>query len=156
MKRNINLQELSRDHHHGLLLGWKIRQGLKLLVDPGTIADYIIYFSKEALFPHFKEEEIHILRFLADDDHYKLRTLKEHQEIADMVEELSSTAELTELLLKIGNTLDDHIRFEEREFFSYLESLLNPEELEEIGAAVSVTHKPFVERYSPEFWKKSN
>jgi hypothetical protein len=28
LKRHAALQPLSREHHHGLLLGWKIRTGL--------------------------------------------------------------------------------------------------------------------------------
>jgi hypothetical protein len=66
MKRNTNLQALSRDHHLGLLLAWKIRQGLKFLADLQIIADYIAYFSATALFPHFEEEEKQILTCLEE------------------------------------------------------------------------------------------
>ena len=34
LKRHAGLVELSRDHHHGLLLSWKIRQGLKKEIEP--------------------------------------------------------------------------------------------------------------------------
>jgi len=79
MKRNKGLQGLSRDHHDGLLLGWKIRQGLKLLADPQIIADYIAYFFANALLLHFKEEEKQILTYLSDSDLLKQRALEEHE-----------------------------------------------------------------------------
>lgn len=63
MKRNINLIELSRDHHQGLLLGWKIKQGFKKDVSIAEITDYVIHFASEALFPHFEEEESQIMNF---------------------------------------------------------------------------------------------
>jgi len=37
IKRNEALKPLSRDHHHGLLLCWKIRQGIKLNIEPERI-----------------------------------------------------------------------------------------------------------------------
>lgn len=152
MKRNINLQELSRDHHHGLLLGWKIRQGLKYMTKPEVIAEYVAYFFKEALVPHFKEEETHVLRYLSDEDPYKQRTLKEHKDISALISQLSLRPVDDAALLNLGEQMDSHIRFEERELFPYLQEALDDESLEKIGAAIASDHKPFVEDFPLEFW----
>lgn len=153
MKRDENLQALSRDHHHGLLLGWKIRQGLKYLVGPDVIADYIKYFFEKALLPHFKEEEIIILSYLPDDNELKLRTQEEHKIIDKKVKALGGNI-LPEAaaLLEIASLLDSHIRFEERELFPYLEKQLSSDQLNEIGASIDSNHIPFVEDFTPDFW----
>jgi hypothetical protein len=153
MKRNINLLELSRDHHYGLLLGWKIRQGIKYDISPEVIAEYIAYFSVAALFPHFREEETQILPYLPDDDNFKIQTLKEHEEIARLIGSLSTLPVQADVILNIAKLVDDHIRFEERELFPYLENELDPDQLEKIGAAICESHQPFVEDYPLEFWK---
>ncbi|MFI5136987.1 MAG: hemerythrin domain-containing protein [Sphingobacteriales bacterium] len=155
MKRNTNLQALSRDHHHGLLLAWKIRQGLKFLADLQIIADYIAYFSATALFPHFEEEESQILTYLAEDDSLKQRTLTDHGNISRLIGQLASAKEIEPaILLKIADNIDAHIRFEERELFPYLEELLNADQLSEIGTSIDSNHQPFTENFSNEFWKK--
>ena len=153
MKRNINLQPLSRDHHHGLLLGWKIRQGLKRMARPELISEYVQYFSDKALMPHFREEEEFVLCFLADDDPYKERTLNEHSEIRTAISNLSETdGQIAALLLELAETLDSHIRFEERELFPYMERKLSAEQLQELGTLISGDHQPFVEDFHSEFW----
>jgi len=155
MKRNTNLQTLSRDHHHGLLLAWKIRQGLKFSADLQIIADYIAYFSATALFPHFEEEEKQILTYLADDDSLKHRTLKDHENISGLIHQLASAKEIEPaLLLKIAECVEQHIRFEERELFPYLEKLLNASQFSAIGIAIDLNHQPFEENFQNEFWRK--
>ena len=154
MKRDKNLVELSRDHHHGLLLGWKVRQGLKLKASEKLIAEYVQYFTKAALVPHFKEEEEVLLKFLPDQDVFKQRTLQEHAEVLKLVQLLDSPANINSAsLLNIGDLLDRHIRFEERELFPYMEQKLSAEELKEVGAALEEIHQPFTENFSNEFWK---
>jgi hemerythrin superfamily protein len=152
MKRDKNLQSLSRDHHHGLLLGWKIKQGLKYSVSPELIAEYIHYFSKAALFPHFEEEEKQILVFLKDDNEYKVRTLNDHRTIAKLIDSLEANPPEPAAFLKIAEILDDHIRFEERELFPYLQDELTSEQLDEIGVAIDRIHQPFVDTFHSEFW----
>jgi hemerythrin-like domain-containing protein len=155
MKRNTNLQALSRVHHHELLLAWKIRQGLKFLADLQIIADYIAYFSATALFPHFEEEEKQILTYLAEGDPLKQRTLKDHGNISRLIHQLASVKEIEPaMLLKIAESIDQHIRFEELELFPYVEELLNADQLSEIGIAIDSNHRPFKESFSNEFWKK--
>lgn len=152
MKRDKNLQALSRDHHHGLLLGWKIRQGLKHNVNAGLIAEYILYFSEAALFPHFAEEEQQILIFLNDDNDLKLKTLDDHREIAAMIKSINIDSDDSENFLKIASRLDDHIRFEERELFPYLQEVLSADQLNLIGAAIDDLHQPFIDNFHTEFW----
>jgi len=153
MKRNQNLVELSRDHHQGLLLGWKIKQGFKYQVPLDEIKKYIIYFANEALFPHFEEEEKQVLIYLEATNTYYQRTLAEHREIRELIAEIQANESLTEaLFLNLADKIHDHIRFEERELFPYLETTLSDVQLDEIGKLISSVHQPYVENYPHDFW----
>lgn len=155
MKRNKNLVELSKDHHHGLLLGWKIKQGLKKNVAIQEMIDYIQHYAQEALFPHFDEEENQLLPFISSEDPYRLRTIDEHRNLRQMFESLANVGNHNEeSLLGFAAALDAHIRFEERELFPYMENLLNDDELDEIGRLIADLHHPYVENYPNEFWTR--
>ncbi|MGV3706289.1 MAG: hemerythrin domain-containing protein [Arcticibacter sp.] len=155
MKRNKNLVELSKDHHHGLLLGWKIKQGLKSGVPLSELTSYVKYFASAALFPHFDEEENQLLPFLDAQDSYRIRTIQEHLQLKQMIGELSGSEPTDEaLLLAFTGALDAHIRFEERELFPYMEKLLDDEQLEEAGKLLAEQHQPYVESYPNEFWSR--
>ena len=153
MKRNQNLIELSRDHHQGLLLGWKIKQGFKYQVPLEEIRKYIIYFAKEALFPHFEEEEKQVLIYLEATNKFYQRTLSEHQRIRELITEIKANESSTAaLFLNLADKIHDHIRFEERELFPYLETTLSDEQLDEIGKLISNVHQPYIENYPHDFW----
>ena len=46
IKRHQAIVSFSKDHHFGLLLVWKIRQGLKKSIDPVRISNYVLFFFK--------------------------------------------------------------------------------------------------------------
>ena len=152
MKRNKNLIELSRDHHHGLLLGWKIREGFKRNVAVNDVLQYITHFAAEALFPHFEEEENQVLVFLSEENELRKQVLKEHQEIREMIE-ICGVSNNADKLLQLASKLDAHIRFEERELFPYMEKVLSDQELDELGDRISAVHQPYTEMYPNEFWR---
>jgi len=153
MKRNKNLVELSKDHHHGLLLGWKIKQGFKFGVNLKEIVNYINHFAAGALYPHFDEEENQLLPFIDAEDPYRKRTIEEHLQLKKLIASLSDSSS-EETLLNLAALLDAHIRFEERELFPYMETLLSDEELDQIGKLIADLHHPYIENYPNEFWTR--
>lgn len=44
IKRHQAIVSFSKDHHFGLLLIWKIRQGLNKAVNPERISNYVTFF----------------------------------------------------------------------------------------------------------------
>ena len=46
IKRSEFLKPISREHHHGLLLCWKIRAGLKKGIEPERIKLYQLVLEK--------------------------------------------------------------------------------------------------------------
>jgi len=154
IKRNENIQVLSREHHFGLLFCWKIRAALKRGVEPERIAKYVSFFWDNHLEQHFQEEEEHLFLKVKDDE--CLKALSQHEEIRSLIENINEpTDQLNpELLTRLADRVNEHIRFEERELFSHLENILSPAELIHIGAALEHTHAiPFQDNYPDEFWK---
>ncbi len=66
IKRHPSLQSLSREHHYGLLLSWKIREGFKREVPPERIKKYTNWFWENHLAPHFQFEESYIFPILGN------------------------------------------------------------------------------------------
>lgn len=153
VKRSIQLQPLSRDHHHGLLFCWKIKQGLAKDVELGRMQDYIKYFYAGHLQPHFKAEEDIIESHL--DDHFCAQAIEEHKSIGQLINKITKEdGTSVGLLNQLIELLNHHIRFEERTLFPHLEVLLSPEELHTVGLKLADMEKndAFVDAFPDEFW----
>ena len=57
IQRSEYLKPLSREHHHGLLLCWKIKTGFSKGVELKRIKSYSDWFYKTHLKPHFELED---------------------------------------------------------------------------------------------------
>lgn len=147
LKRHPSLRHLSLDHHHGLLLCWKIRQGFKLEVEPDRIKTYCEWFWKNHLQAHFEEEEKLIFPVLPEDDPMIKQALSEHKRLR----KLFSTWENTEKNLgQIEEELEKHIRFEERVLFPVIQEKATSAQLEVIAAQGD--REKFVENGEDTFW----
>lgn len=151
LKRNRNIQSFSHDHHHGLLLCWNIRQGLKKEVDPDRIKKYVSFFWDNHLKKHFELEELLLFKLL--NDNMTAAGLLQHSEICSTLTSLNekNNSPLT-LLNQFADQLDMHIRFEERELFPHAEKALTNEQLSEIGERLNAEHTPFCDDYPDKFW----
>src|SRR5512143_2891836 len=85
IKRHPTIVSFSKDHHFGLLLVWKIRQGLNKAVDAERISNYVLYFFKEDLGKHFKEEEQLLFSRLPGDDPLRKQAEADHQSVYKLV-----------------------------------------------------------------------
>lgn len=152
IRRNKNIVTLSHDHHAGLLFCWKIRQGLKNQTDPERILGYIRYFWQTHLQPHFREEET--LLFILPDDPGIARARDEHHQIGVLVNSILNgpSSDVSHLLPVLADTVDNHIRFEERHLFPHLEKQLSGTQLETIGKRLNKNpHSP--DSWPDEYWK---
>lgn len=136
IKRSKELVPLSRDHHNGLLLCWKIRTGIKNNIDNKRIVAYINYFFDKDLKEHFRQEEELLFSLLPDDDTMKQEALQQHVSLNSLVSEISRQAEITSLLA-FADALDAHIRFEERQLFPYIEQTIDPVLLKDAGTKIN-------------------
>lgn len=129
IKRNETLKPLSRDHHLGLQLCWKLRQGIQLKVDPQRMLVYCTNFYTRQLLPHFALEEEAIFPILGNDHELVKRALADHSKLSHLF--TGSDDPLTRLA-RIKEDLEAHIRFEERVLFNEIEAVATPSDLDRI------------------------
>lgn len=131
IKRHEALKTLSREHHHGLLLCWKIRQGIKFEVEPERMKRYTDWFKAKYLYPHFEAEEEHVFPVLGFEDPLVKKALAEHRRLKRL---FNQNSEIFKALCLIEEELDKHIRFEERVLFNEVQQLATSKQFEEIEA----------------------
>ena len=129
IKRHKSLRPLSREHHDGLLLCWKIRRGIQKQVDPGRIGRYVQYYLKTHLEPHFRIEEQAVFPVLGQENEMVRQALDDHNRLRSLRELDHPNYTALEL---IQQQLEKHIRFEERVLFQELQKVATPHELQEI------------------------
>ncbi len=146
VKRSIYLKPISREHHHGLLLSWKIREGLKKKIAHKRIKRYTDWFWECHLQSHFDFEEKYIFPILGKNNDLIKRALQEHARLKQL---FSSDDSVKENLLTIEQELTAHIRFEERTLFTEIESVASKDELSIIAKEHS---KNPTDEWQDEFW----
>ena len=155
IKRHQALVSFSKDHHFGLLLVWKIRQGLKKAVSNERISNYVLYFFKEDLAKHFSDEEQILFSRLPADDILRLRAEAEHKMIYDLVTSIDKNKDDAVLVNRMADELEKHIRFEEREFFNHIQKIIPENELIEIAIRLTNDSKAIDENWKDKFWNTS-
>lgn len=148
IKRKEALKPLSRDHHHGLLLCWKIRQGIKLNIEPERIRKYLDWFWMSYLKPHFEIEEQYVFPILGNENELVKQALAEHRRLKRLFENENDLSKTNSL---IEEELEKHIRFEERVLFNAIQSVASSEQL--IQIEIDCVDKCFYENLSDPFWE---
>ena len=148
IKRDENLKPFSREHHHGLLLSWKIKTGFNKNIEIDRIKKYADWFYLNHLNPHFIAEEKYLFPILGNDNDLIKRALSEHQNLRKLFE---STSDIANNLHQIETDLNQHIRFEERILFNEIQDIASPEQLK----AIQEIHQEekFVDNISDSFWE---
>ena len=140
MKRDPNLQDLTRDHHHALVLA---RRAERAAADGSSDEVALMWESiadafESDLGPHFEVEERYLLPPLdaAGEDSLGRRTRSDHQQLREL---LARKGDPRERLLQFGELLREHVRFEESELFPAAEKALGPAELAAVAEASADT-----------------
>ena len=149
IKRHKGLQPLSRDHHHGLLLSWKIREGFRRNVDIARIKRYADHFFAQELEPHFELEEQHVFPILGDDHELVRRALTEHRRLRRLFADGNDPQRSLSL---IEEELEAHIRFEERVLFQEIQTMATTAQLAEVERIHSTAAE--FGKWEDEFWMK--
>lgn len=129
MKRHEALVQLSRDHHFGLLLCWKLKEGLKKDISVERMSKYIVLFYEQNLKPHFAEEEETIFLILGNAHPLIEEAISQHRELEKMI---SDGFETPEQIQTFRDLLELHIRTEERQIFPEIEKTATEEELQNL------------------------
>jgi len=139
MKRDPRLHDLSRDHHHALVLARQARLAAKGS-DEEVDAQLEAARTKleHDLLPHFRVEEQLLLPALEAAGCVDLaeRIRVDHARLRDLLRDVQGHAR--ERLRRFGQLLRDHVRFEEHELFPAAEEKLDADTLARV-ARVSAT-----------------
>lgn len=147
IKRHIAIQPLSREHHHNLLLCWKIRTGIAKGVSFERMKTYSDWFFQTHVLPHFKIEEKYLFPVLGKDHEMVKKALAEHRRLTRLFKDKKN---LEKSLSLIEEELAAHVRFEERVLFQEIQQKATEEELKIIGE--KHIEEKFEENTEDEFW----
>ena len=153
IKRSKELAPLSREHHDGLLYVWKIREGLKNNTPVSKLKEYTFWYWKQHIKPHFFQEEKILLPHMPANNELANRLKKEHEDIRELILNLDQEPDKS-TFIELCNLVNDHIRFEERQLFPFLEQTLPPGELNDIFLKLE-QHPLSCEEWKDEFWVKN-
>lgn len=148
LKRHPALQPLSKEHHFALLLCWKIRRGLEKQIDPERIGRYVKEMWVHQLEPHFAIEEEYVFAILGEDHKLVQEAIGQHRSLKRLILQDSFTEKS---LNRIEETLEAHIRLEERQLFPLIQKAASEEQLERIH--VKHDHPIAELPWTDEFWK---
>jgi len=146
LKRHKSIQPVSREHHHGLLLCWKIKEGFKQQIAIERMKKYADWFWTHHLQPHFLFEEKYMFPILEIDHSLITRALNEHARLKEL---FNTTEGIEHSLTSIEEELAAHIRFEERELFQEIQAHASLEQLTRIEQAHSTI---LSDHWEDEFW----
>lgn len=147
IKRNKFLKSLSREHHHALLLCWKIKTGFSKTVLTQRIKIYADWFYKTHLLPHFELEEKYVFPILSSENKFVKEGLAAHRQLSKL---FSDTSNIENSLKQIQMELEKHIRFEERILFNEIQKVATSAQLEKIKE-IHIEEK-FIDNLSDVFW----
>lgn len=147
LKRAVELQPLSRDHHHGLQLCWKIRTGFSKQIEVERIKEYVDWYFKTHLAPHFELEEKYIFTILDPKHELVKQALTDHRRLKRL---FNQTTDLEKALGRIEEELEKHIRFEERVLFPEIQNRATSIQLSKIHEIHS--DEAFIENEKNVFW----
>lgn len=130
IKSRPKLDSLNSEHRDSLLFCWRIKQGLADGTSTTKLRDLAVHHWNNHLKPHFLREEEVILPFILNQslaEQFK----QDHTDIRELILALHKNPTLNAFPI-LTAFIANHIRFEERCLFSYLEKILSEEQFYEM------------------------
>jgi len=155
-KRHQAIVSFSKDHHFGLLLSWKIRNGLKHGIEDERISKYVLYIFKEDLDKHFKDEESLLFSKFPTGDKMIVHAIEGHNNLEQLAAAIEQSKNDSALLNRFADELEKHIRYEERKLFNYLQENIPADELELIAGRFPNNSREIDEQWNDCFWESKN
>jgi hypothetical protein len=153
IKRHQAIVSFSKEHHFVLLLVWKIRRGLAKAVQPERISRYLLHFFDQELETHLADEEADLFRHLPADNPLRKQAENDHAYLRKLVAAIRNNPEIPELLDTFANSVEKHVRFEERELLNILQEFMSEAELEAVAGRSTPDSKLFDELWEDHFWE---
>lgn len=148
--RTPQLSPLCKEHKAGLLFVDQVRKGLNT-VELERVRNYVRWYWKNHIRPHFYQEERILLPYLPSDHALVAKVKDDHAYIRDLVLELDHGGDVA-MFRTFCDLLVAHIWFEEQQLFTYLENELSPDKLNTINKSLQAHPVEDVE-WVDLFWK---
>lgn len=148
IKRHEAIKPYSREHHHGLLLCWKIREGLERNIAVDRLKRYADFLWETQIYPHFEAEEKYMFPVLGEEHTMIIQAKKEHQRLAQLFHDNNNVLESLKI---IAIELDEHIRFEERILFNKIQEVATEEEMKVIDQHHEILNS---QNWEDPFWEE--
>jgi hemerythrin-like domain-containing protein len=136
MKRDESLRPLSREHHRALVTARALQES-KSSVD---LANRFLTFWREDGRRHFRIEEEVLLPTWAlhasVDRNGVAKMLEDHLDIRRSALNVEARGLSADEARQLGQRLEAHVRFEERELFPLVEAALDGEALSQLAVAI--------------------
>ena len=142
------MQPLSREHHQGLLLSWKIRTGISKGVSVDRIKSYLDWYYNAHLEPHFHAEENYIFPILGNGHELVKKAISQHRRLERL---FNNPTELKKSISLIEEELEGHIRFEERILFNEIQKVATEDQMNMVSDLHPETK--FEENNADLFWE---
>lgn len=155
MKRNRNLQPLSRQHHNALMAVLLLKKGVEKNADAGVMKDFILSVWHDELKDHFIAEEKWLLPKVDDAELNLLfkQMLKEHYQLREFIQQFENNTCTPETVEQFYKLLHQHIRFEERIFFPAIEKSFLSAQLKTIGENLTDAQTKSCASFPVKFWE---
>jgi hemerythrin-like domain-containing protein len=137
MKRSSELTSLSHDHHQALFVAMQLKRA-----EDTSVARIFLEFMDQHGEQHFQaEEQILLPGWIASDPNadpaMAIRVQTEHLEIRASARALRAGQCAVDELQQLGELLERHVRFEERELFPLIEGGLGEGSLTALGSELA-------------------
>lgn len=153
LKRHPSLVPLSKDHHHGLLLCWKLREAQKRKISSKRVKEYLDFFFKTQLKPHFSFEEKEVFPLLGTGHPLVQQAVTEHKRLRFLFSQEDNNEDT---IINIEKELKAHIRFEERTLFQKIQEVTSEADLEKLAQKEEKVTTPDPDDWEDHFWLKGN
>lgn len=144
MKRHSALVPLSREHHETLILARLLQKGAPeykgLPTDNTGKAEYANDHYKKELIQHFRKEEsiLPLIKGINPEIDIMIQDIfNEHQQLHQYFQTMYEQDDLADHLDQLGQTLEAHVRKEERQFFPLIQNHCQEETLKIIERTLS-------------------
>jgi hemerythrin superfamily protein len=156
MERDKNLQPLSHQHHDALMCCLLLKKGVQKNTDPDLLNDFLFTQWKNDISSHLEQEEKYIFPLLPGSAFQQqvIRMIKtDHELLRTLIGRMQHAKQEQKFYRLFAMLLEQHIRFEERTWFGFLQENLSPDELSRLGNSLREKSSRSCKDYAIKFWE---
>ncbi|MGB8194599.1 MAG: hemerythrin domain-containing protein [Chitinophagaceae bacterium] len=156
MKRDVNLQPLSRHHHDALMACLMIEKGVRKNADLKVLQDFTRQVWEKDINSHFILEENYLVPNLRQNKfpEYIIQSLlRDHELLRVLSQRILNGGASYQGFLAFSTLLEQHVRFEERLVFEKAQEVVPEQELRKVGEHFPQHSNGICKNYPVKFWE---